>query len=219
MRSRACLFTQESRIDQKMPLGKRSEFGDARYAGVEINFAHDVAEQMKVGHPNCCCSCYCCHFGWLRRTDAQHDALCHHTQEYLLCGFDFVVAPLVQPHYQQPPLPSNASAEASAVISPNRRTELMLTSAAFGSQVRGTYVLRTQWSSVKKCEIDYSCWIGRFPLSFCYSIWTERLWSPIPIKYQANLVHKLSTQHSHIRVSLYHALTRGHKGIFSNNVC
>lgn len=32
-----------------MPLGKRAEFGDARYAGVNISFAHNVAEHMQVG--------------------------------------------------------------------------------------------------------------------------------------------------------------------------
>lgn len=32
-----------------MPLGKRAEFGDARYAGVDISFAHNVAEHMQVG--------------------------------------------------------------------------------------------------------------------------------------------------------------------------
>lgn len=31
-----------------MPLGKRSEFGDARYAGVDISYAHNIAEHMQV---------------------------------------------------------------------------------------------------------------------------------------------------------------------------
>jgi hypothetical protein len=31
-----------------MPLGKRAEFGDARYAGVAVDFAHDVAGAMQV---------------------------------------------------------------------------------------------------------------------------------------------------------------------------
>lgn len=31
-----------------MPLGKRSEFGDARYAGVDIQYAHDIAGHMQV---------------------------------------------------------------------------------------------------------------------------------------------------------------------------
>jgi hypothetical protein len=36
-----------------MPLGKRSDFGDARYAGVEINYAHDVAGAMQVRLISC----------------------------------------------------------------------------------------------------------------------------------------------------------------------
>lgn len=34
-----------------MPLGKRAEFGDARYAGVDISYAHNIAEHMQV--PSC----------------------------------------------------------------------------------------------------------------------------------------------------------------------
>jgi hypothetical protein len=45
------------------------------------------------------------------------------------------VAPLVQPGYDQPPLPASAEG-ASSVIPPQRRTELMLASATYGSQVR-----------------------------------------------------------------------------------
>jgi hypothetical protein len=37
-------------VDQggNMPLGKRSEFGDARYAGVDISYSHNIAEHMQV---------------------------------------------------------------------------------------------------------------------------------------------------------------------------
>jgi hypothetical protein len=31
-----------------MPLGKRPEFGDARYAGVDMPYAHNIAEHMQV---------------------------------------------------------------------------------------------------------------------------------------------------------------------------
>ena len=31
-----------------MPLGKRSDFGDARYAGVEVAFSHDISSDMQV---------------------------------------------------------------------------------------------------------------------------------------------------------------------------
>lgn len=84
-----------------MPLGKRSDFGDARYAGVEVNYAHDIAGTM---------------------------------QEYLLCGFDFVLAPLVQPGHEQPALqlPQDGSA-----VTPVIREELMLTSATWGGQIVG----------------------------------------------------------------------------------
>lgn len=34
-----------------MPLGKRSELGDARYAGVEVPFSHDIAGAMQVSRP------------------------------------------------------------------------------------------------------------------------------------------------------------------------
>eukprot|EP00878_Enallax_costatus_P044982 GHUV01053801.1.p1 GENE.GHUV01053801.1~~GHUV01053801.1.p1 ORF type:complete len:154 (+),score=24.80 GHUV01053801.1:28-489(+) len=83
-----------------MPLGKRTDCGDARYAGVEINYAHDIAGAM---------------------------------QEYLLCGFDFVVAPLVQPGYEQPALQLPESGEVQARL----RKELMLTSASWGGQIVG----------------------------------------------------------------------------------
>jgi hypothetical protein len=36
-----------------MPLGRRSDFGDARYAGVEISYAHDVADAMQVRLISC----------------------------------------------------------------------------------------------------------------------------------------------------------------------
>jgi hypothetical protein len=31
-----------------MPLGKRTDLGDSRYAGIEIDFSHDVGEAMQV---------------------------------------------------------------------------------------------------------------------------------------------------------------------------
>jgi hypothetical protein len=57
-------------------------------------------------------------------------------QEYLLCGFDFVVAPLVDPAYDKPPLPGNAAPGAPATIPSRLREELMLSSASWGGQVR-----------------------------------------------------------------------------------
>ncbi len=37
-----------------MPLGQRSDCGDAKYAGVEIPYSPDIAEQLEVQpHLNC----------------------------------------------------------------------------------------------------------------------------------------------------------------------
>ncbi|KIY97450.1 putative Protein arginine N-methyltransferase 5 [Monoraphidium neglectum] len=83
-----------------MPLGKRSDCGDARFAGVEIPFAHDVADAM---------------------------------QAELLCGFDFVVAPLVDSAHQQPALELPPGETAA----PRTRRELMLSSAQWGGQIVG----------------------------------------------------------------------------------
>lgn len=53
-------------------------------------------------------------------------------QGELLCGFDFVVAPLVDPAHQQPALELPPGATAA----PATRRELMLASATWGGQVR-----------------------------------------------------------------------------------
>jgi hypothetical protein len=52
-------------------------------------------------------------------------------QEHLLCGFDFVVAPVVQPGYDQPALQLQEGVPIEARI----RKELMLASASWGGQV------------------------------------------------------------------------------------
>ncbi|KAF8064646.1 PRMT5 [Scenedesmus sp. PABB004] len=83
-----------------MPLGKRTDFGDARYSGVEVDFAHDISGAM---------------------------------QEYLLCGFDFVVAPLVAPGHAEPPLALPGGGPVPARL----RKEIMLTSASWGGQIVG----------------------------------------------------------------------------------
>jgi protein arginine N-methyltransferase 5 len=82
-----------------MPLGPRADRGDARFAGVELPFTHDISGRM---------------------------------QGELLCGFDFVAAPLVDPAYRRPPLEQPPGQPAA----PRLRTELMLTSAQWGGQVR-----------------------------------------------------------------------------------
>jgi hypothetical protein len=127
-----------------MPLGKRAEFGDASYAGVDISFAHNVAEHMQVGflqqsHTTAAVArlvlCYVLTFelsACILLTTATGFAV----QEYLLCGFDFVVAPLVDPAYDKPPLPGNAAPGAPAFIPSRLREELMLSSASWGGQVR-----------------------------------------------------------------------------------
>lgn len=52
-------------------------------------------------------------------------------QAPLLCGFDFVVAPLVDPSYHRPALQKHDC----PLVPPGTRTELMLTSAQWGGQV------------------------------------------------------------------------------------
>eukprot|EP00775_Hariotina_reticulata_P012234 gene12234-12372_t len=54
-------------------------------------------------------------------------------QEHLLCGFDFVVAPVVQPGYEQPAL----QLQEGVAIEPRIRKELMLASASWGGQIVG----------------------------------------------------------------------------------
>jgi len=54
------------------------------------------------------------------------------TQNELLCGFDFVVAPMVDPSYQQPALQLTPG----DTVAPRIRQELMLSSAQWGGQVR-----------------------------------------------------------------------------------
>ncbi len=61
-------------------------------------------------------------------------------QDYLLCGFDFVVAPLAHRDHQQPLLQQPAT----AVVEAAPREELMLTSAQWGGQVRHDQVTRIQ---------------------------------------------------------------------------
>lgn len=143
-----------------MPLGKRTDCGDARYAGVEIKYAHDIAKHMQVLMP----PVFLLHASqsyastalyqipmfvhmFARRTVTENAYelldLCIFLQEYLLCGFDFVVAPLVQPGHEQPAL----QLPESGVVEPRLRKELMLTSAAWGGQV-GTLVIAAAAAAV-----------------------------------------------------------------------
>ena len=54
------------------------------------------------------------------------------TQAELLCGFDFVIAPLVSPDYVRPAL----EVDSRDAVVPRARAELMLASAMWGGQVR-----------------------------------------------------------------------------------
>lgn len=82
-----------------MPLGRRADCGDAKYAGVEVTFASDIVAAL---------------------------------EQHLLCGFDFVVAPLVHPRYRRP---APTSLPRGAFQPPFTRSDLLLTSAQWSGQV------------------------------------------------------------------------------------
>lgn len=84
-----------------MPLGKRVDCGDAKYAGVEVPFACDIQETLESS---------------------------------LQCGFDFVVAPLVHPRHRRP---ATSALPVGTIQPPFTRSDLLLTSAEWGSQVVG----------------------------------------------------------------------------------
>ncbi|KAI8473882.1 MAG: PRMT5 arginine-N-methyltransferase-domain-containing protein [Monoraphidium minutum] len=104
-----------------MPLGKRTDCGDARFAGVTIPFVHDVAEGM---------------------------------QAELLCGFDFVVAPLVDPAHTQPAL----ELPPGEMAAPRTRRELMLSSAQWGGQIVGR---TSEWIDPDSSDRELAARSGR----------------------------------------------------------
>ncbi|GAB4821351.1 hypothetical protein N2152v2_008397 [Parachlorella kessleri] len=84
-----------------MPLGKRTDCGDAKYAGVEVPFACDIVTTLEAS---------------------------------LLCGFDFVVAPLAHPRYRRP---ATSALPKGTFQPPFTRSDLLLTSAQWSGQVVG----------------------------------------------------------------------------------
>ncbi|PNW85217.1 hypothetical protein CHLRE_03g176550v5 [Chlamydomonas reinhardtii] len=85
-----------------MVLGKRSDYGDAKYAGVQVPFSDDIPKTV---------------------------------ESYGLCGFDFVVAPLVRESWR-PPAP--AVLDNGALPSPLERSDcLYINSSQWANQVVG----------------------------------------------------------------------------------
>uniref|UniRef100_A0A1D1ZXU6 PRMT5 TIM barrel domain-containing protein n=1 Tax=Auxenochlorella protothecoides TaxID=3075 RepID=A0A1D1ZXU6_AUXPR len=78
-----------------MPLGSRTDCGDARFCGVEVAFACDIVDTL---------------------------------QRSLLCGFDFVLAPLVHPRFRRGPDYPGAFT----------RSDLLLTASQWSGQVVGS---------------------------------------------------------------------------------
>eukprot|EP00798_Chlamydomonas_sp_ICE-L_P014068 gene14068-20013_t len=84
-----------------MPLGKRSDYGDAKYSGLEIPFQKNIEPILK---------------------------------DALLCGFDFVVSPLVRDDYRPPSGPIDKG-QLSTPYTPD--DVLYLPSCSMNSQVVG----------------------------------------------------------------------------------
>eukprot|EP00877_Chromochloris_zofingiensis_P008918 jgi/Chrzof1/427/Cz01g15150.t1 len=74
-------------------------------------------------------------------------------QAPLLCGFDFVVAPLVDPSYHRPALQKHDC----PLVPPGTRTELMLTSAQWGGQIVGQTSDFINTDSLDPKTADVSC--------------------------------------------------------------
>jgi protein arginine N-methyltransferase 5 len=136
-----------------MPLGKRGDCADAKYAGVEVPFSCDIVETLEVkqtidlqqasrmfsamlvmpppGRPPVA-AC---------RSPAPHShpsspalPLWPPPQSSLLCGFDFVMAPLVHPRYRRP---APSALPRGTVQPPFTRSDLLLTSGQWGGQIVG----------------------------------------------------------------------------------
>ncbi|KAL4443757.1 hypothetical protein ABPG75_011494 [Micractinium tetrahymenae] len=84
-----------------MPLGKRTDCGDAKYAGLDVPFACDIVETL---------------------------------ENALLCGFDFVMAPLVHPRYRRP---APTALPRGTFQPPFTRSDLLLSSPQWAGQVVG----------------------------------------------------------------------------------
>lgn len=106
-----------------MPLGKRTDCGDARYAGCAISFTNDPSQNLQV---------------WGIKNGAILNTLlrgfhCHlPLQAALQSGFDFITAPLADPVYQR----RAAGASAKGAQQPDFSVHnLLLISSKCSSQV------------------------------------------------------------------------------------
>ncbi|KAI3428237.1 hypothetical protein D9Q98_006617 [Chlorella vulgaris] len=84
-----------------MGLGKRIDFGDAKYAGVDVPFSCSIQDSLESA---------------------------------LLCGFDFIMSPLVHPRYRRP---APSALPRGTFQPPFTRSDLLLTSAQWSGQVVG----------------------------------------------------------------------------------
>ncbi|PRW56786.1 arginine N-methyltransferase [Chlorella sorokiniana] len=82
-------------------LGKRTDCGDARYAGLEVAWSSDIVETLETT---------------------------------LAGGWDFAVAPLVHPRYRRP---APSALPRGTFQPPFTRSDLLLTSSQWGSQIVG----------------------------------------------------------------------------------
>ncbi len=86
-----------------MPLAKRTDYGDAMYAGASLPFSTEIDASLQAA---------------------------------LLCGFDFVVTPLVRPDYRPPPAAPPPGACPGQLVPPFQREDVLyLPSSARVSQV------------------------------------------------------------------------------------
>ena len=104
-----------------MPLGRCRDYGDARYAGVEIDTA-DLERDLGVRHP------------FAINAHTLTDSLAQRTQAALDGGFDFVVAPLSLPPDKAGPWPTGSG---SVPRPPVVTADFVLSSSAWASQVVG----------------------------------------------------------------------------------
>ena len=103
-----------------MPLGRRNDYGEARFAGVEVDDSADVERDLQARAVRAAAAAA------RQLTRAQPRSPC---QAALAGGFDFLVAPLA--------LPRDASVPASVLRPPLPRSEFLLCSTSWSNQLVG----------------------------------------------------------------------------------
>ncbi len=115
-----------------MPLGKRVDFGDAKYAGLEVPYSCSLVEALKViplpltqiEFPRCSTP---------QRAPSHSFHRLFALQDAQVCGLDFLLVPLADPsHRRRSPKSLPPSDE---LLPPFTRSDLLLTSAEWSSQV------------------------------------------------------------------------------------